>query len=51
MNFDDNDTTPETKPFLYFGGYCLGGLSILTYIVYRGIMKAAVKIKIDRPKG
>ena len=51
MNFNDNDTTPSAKPYLYFGAYCLGGLSLFTYIAYRGFMKAAVRVKITRPKG
>ncbi len=37
--------------FVYFGAYCLGGVTLLSYIAYRGFSKAAHKIKVDRPSG
>ena len=41
----------SNRPFIYFGAYCFGGVSLLSYVAYRGFSKAAHKIKIDRPIG
>lgn len=41
----------SSRPFVYFGAYCFGGVSLLSYVAYRGFSQAAKKIKIDRPIG
>ena len=41
----------SSRSFVYFGVYCLGGVSLMSYIAYRGFTKAAVKMKVTRPAG
>lgn len=41
----------SNRPFIYFGAYCVGGVSLLSFIAYRGFLQAAKRIKVDRPVG
>lgn len=41
----------DNRQFVYFGAYCFGGVTLLSYIAYRGFSKAALKMKINRPSG
>ena len=36
---------------MYFGIYCFGGLSMLSYVTYKTFSKASMRIKVDKPKG
>ena len=48
----DSSPSSHTKiPLAVFGGYCLGGFSLLSYMSYNIFVKAATRIKQNRPKG
>ena len=45
-----SEKTPKV-PIVFFGAYCLGGFSLLSYMSYKIFVKAATRIKLNRPKG
>jgi poly(3-hydroxyalkanoate) synthetase len=36
---------------IIFGGYCFGGMTMLSYFSYKAFRNIDQKIKIDRPSG
>jgi hypothetical protein len=45
------EENPSSRPFIYFGAYCFGGVSLLSYFTYRGFTRAMLKTKVNRPSG
>lgn len=51
MNRHLDNEIHSNKPLMYFGGYCFGGISLISYLAYLSFSKASKKMLMDRPAG